>query len=107
MIDASDMADAIRSIAIVVRANSELFEALEMMVQQYMHYERTGPEDDGEGYYSHDFMSTGEYLAELMPRIRPDRWRSNGLGLVPLFHHHYTTMEEFERDREEAEPGEQ
>lgn len=102
MIEPTEMEAALLSIALITRVANEAMDALELMVQQYMHWEPTGPQGEGAGFYSHDFMSVGEYLSEWLPRWRPERWSSNGLGLVPLFRtpdvheaEHHTTIEEF------------
>lgn len=51
-----------------------LLDALEMMVEQYMHL-------DEQGIYHHDFMSTGEYVSTLLPERRPEKWEKHRLGL--------------------------
>lgn len=54
-----------------------LLDALEMMVEQYMHL-------DENGIYHHDFMSTGEYVSQLLPERRPEKWERHRLGLRRL-----------------------
>ena len=56
-------------------ADAVALDALEMMVEQYLHME------DRPGEYCHAHMAAGEYACEVLAERRPEKWERTRIGV--------------------------